>query len=187
MPDNPPLKWWSNPRELLRHILGLDDTQHSIALGTTIGMFVGMTPTVGVQMIIVAILAFLTKPFFHFNRVAALITVYISNPVTLVPIYYFDYKVGTIFFESHYTIEDFRHILHFEGFVGWWHAIVELFVDVGVPLIVGSLVVATVCAAVTYPMMRCLLKRFHRRQRAEPRQPSAPESRSQETPAVTEK
>lgn len=161
--EQPSLKWWSSPRALLRHILGLNDTHHSIALGTTIGMFIGMTPTVGVQMIIVVIVAFLAKPFFHFNRMAALITVYISNPITTVPIYYFNYKVGTIFYESHHTMADFEKILHYESFSGWWATIVELFVDIGVPLIVGSLIVATVCSLITYPVMRWLLKSFHRR------------------------
>ena len=81
MSDSRPLRWWSDPRSLLRHILMLDDTPHSIALGTAIGMFIGMTPTVGIQMILVIVFAFLVKPLFTFNRIAALITVYISNPL----------------------------------------------------------------------------------------------------------
>jgi hypothetical protein len=62
------------PRTLLRSILMLDDTPHSVALGTAIGMFVGMTPTVGIQMIIVLIVAFLTRPFLKFNKIAAVLT-----------------------------------------------------------------------------------------------------------------
>ena len=147
----------------MRPILGLDDTHHSIALGTTVGMFIGMTPTVGVQMIIVLIVAFLTKPFFHFNRIAALITVYISNPLTMITIYFLDYKVGTIFFAGTHTREDFAKILEYESLSEWWSTIVDLFVGIGVPLVVGSFVVATVCASVTYPLMRYLLKAFHRR------------------------
>ncbi len=161
--EQPSLKWWSSPRALLRHILGLNDTHHAIALGTAIGMFIGMTPTVGAQMILVMIFAFLTKPFFHFNRMAALITVYISNPVTTVPIYYFNYKVGTLFYDSHHTMDDFEKILHYDSFSGWWETIVNLFVDIGVPLVVGSLIVAVICSAVTYPAMRWMLKSFHRR------------------------
>jgi uncharacterized protein len=166
MAEDARLKWWSNPSTLLRHILGLDDTHHSIALGTTIGMWIGMTPTVGMQMVIVVIVAFVTKPFFHFNRIAALITVYISNPLTMVPIYYMNYKVGTLFYHGDHTIDDFRRILEYETFSGWWATIVDLFVGIGVPLIIGSFVVATVCAAATYPAMRWLLNRFHKRKRA---------------------
>ncbi|MFQ5734439.1 MAG: DUF2062 domain-containing protein [Planctomycetaceae bacterium] len=178
MAEKTTLKWWSSPRTLLRHILGLDDTHHSIAMGTTVGMFIGMTPTVGIQMIIVVIVAFCTKRVFQFNRVAALITVYISNPVTMVPIYYMDYKVGTILFGGDKTAEDFHRILKYDGFAGWWETIVELFVGIGLPLIVGSLVVAAVCSAVTYPGMRWMLKRFHRRLRHEPTAATKPATRA---------
>ena len=160
------LKWYSSPRTLLRYILLIEDTPHSIALGTAVGMFIGMTPTVGIQMIIVIIFAFLVKPLFTFNRMAALITVYISNPVTMVPIYYMNYKVATVFYHGDYTIEDFRKILQYEDFSGWWRTIVELFVGIGVPLVIGTFIVATLCAAVTYPTMRWLLKKFHRRRPA---------------------
>ena len=81
MPKGSSLKWWNSPRTLLRGILMLEDTPHSIALGTSIGMAIGLTPTVGIQMILVMCTAWLTHKLFHFNRVAALITVYISNPI----------------------------------------------------------------------------------------------------------
>lgn len=167
MPDERTLKWWSSPRALMRYILGLDDTHHSIAMGTTVGMFIGMTPTVGIQMIIVMCVAILTKRFFEFNRVAALITVYISNPVTMIPIYYLDYKVGTVFFGGDVSRDEFAKILEYESFAGWWTTIVDLFVGIGVPLIVGSLVVAALCSAVTYPVMRKLLKAFRPEKAAE--------------------
>ena len=38
--------------------------------------------------------------------------------------------------------------------------IVDLFVGIGFPLIVGSLIVASVCSAVTYPVMRKMLTMF---------------------------
>ena len=163
MTSNKRLQWWSSPRAILRTILTLDDTPHSVALGTAIGMFIGMTPTVGIQMILVMVFAYLTRPFFSFNRVAALITVYLSNPLTVVPIYWFDYKVGTVFIAGNATREDFEQILHYHGLAGWWNAIWALFVDVGAPLIVGSLVVATVFGCVTYPLMRYLRSGERRR------------------------
>lgn len=80
---SPPKPAWKySPRMLLRSILMLDDSAHSIALGTAIGMFIALTPTVGIQMLMVLCVAFLTRPFFKFNQVASLITVYVSNPLT---------------------------------------------------------------------------------------------------------
>ena len=158
------LKWYSSPRTLLRSILLLDDTPQSIALGTTVGIFIGMTPTVGVQMILVMLFAFLVSPVFRFNRIAALVTVYISNPLTLVPLYWFNYKIGTLFFDGDLTREKFSRIMTYNSFDQWWDTVVTLAVDVGKPLMVGSLLVATVCAAITFPTMYWLVRRFHRKQ-----------------------
>lgn len=160
MSDANQLKWWSSPRTLLLHVLMLDDSAHSVALGTAIGIAVGMTPTVGIQMVLVIMISFLVSPLFHFNRIAALIGVYISNPVTTLPIYWFNYKVGTLFVGGNVSREEFVRMLHYNGFAEWWNTMQSLFVDVGAPLIVGSLVVAAVCGVVTYPVMRGLLRCF---------------------------
>ena len=152
------IHWWSSPRRLLREILMLDDSAHSIALGTTIGMFIGMTPTVGCQMALVILLHGLIGRYMSFNRVAALITVYVTNPLTTVPIYYFNYKVGTLFVEGSVSYAEFEQILHYDSFATWWTSVVQLFVNGGFPLLIGSLIVGVICSAVTYPTMRWLLK-----------------------------
>ncbi len=154
------IKSWLNPRTVLRNILGINDSPHSIALGAAIGMAVGMSPTVGIQMIIIVVIAVLLKPFFHFNRMAGLLTVYVSNPLTMVPIYYFLYWVGTFFVEGNVTREDFEQILEYEGFEGWWNAITGLFVEIGTPLIIGTAIVAPISGLLTYPIMRWLLYWF---------------------------
>ena len=160
MSDRKRPKWYSSPRTLLRQILMLDDTAHSIALGTAIGMFIGMTPTVGIQMIVVVIFAFLIKPLFSFNRVAALITVYISNPLTTIPIYWFNYKVGTLFIDEKVPTDSFLSQLKQSLNSGSWDALQFLFVEIGWPLIFGSLIVATVLGVATYPFMRWVLRAF---------------------------
>lgn len=154
---------WRAPRTLLWQILALEDTDHSKALGVSIGMFIGMTPTVGIQMILVMVTAVLTSRLFQFNRVAALLTVYISNPLTMLPIYWMDYKVGTLFFSGNATRDQFRQILEYDGFEQWWQTILGLFVTIGTPLIVGSLIVATTCSLLTYPIMRWLLHQIPKR------------------------
>lgn len=150
------------PRALLRSILMLDDTPHSVALGTAIGMFVGMTPTVGTQMIIVIVVAFLTRPFFSFNRIAAVLTVYVTNPLTIIPIYWFNFKVGTWFIPSAVTYDDFVAIVQFDSHEKWYARVMLLVRDLGAPLLVGCLIVAIVSSVATYPIMRWLLRRFHR-------------------------
>jgi uncharacterized protein (DUF2062 family) len=146
------------PRALLRSILMLDDTPHSIALGTAIGMFVGMTPTVGVQMIIVMTIAFLARPLFRFNKVAAVLTVYITNPLTFIPVYWFNYQVGTWFVHSEVTYEKFVAIVEFDSHHKWSERALSLVADLGAPLLIGCLVVATISSLLTYPAMRWLLR-----------------------------
>jgi len=154
-----PIKWWSSPRALLRRILMLDDSPQAIALGTAIGVFFGMTPTVGLQLILVMITSAFTRKLFYFNRAAALVTVYISNPVTIVPIYYLLFWVGSWLVPGEITRDELAAVLQFDGIEGWWAAVTRLAGDIGVPLLVGTAIVAPICGLATYPMMLWLVKR----------------------------
>jgi len=158
--NKPAVRWWVSPRAIFRQLLQLNDTSHSIAMGATVGVFVGLTPTVGVQMIIVMIVAMLTGWFFRFNRIAALIATYISNPITTLPIFWFSYKVGTIFLPATVNHQQFVEILHYESLSQWCETMWNLLIDVGWPLLLGSLIIAPVGAIITYPTMRYLLKNF---------------------------
>jgi len=158
------LHWWSDPRQWLRALLMLDDAPHYIALGTAVGVFVGLTPTVGLQMVLVLLIWTLVRPLFRFNRMAALIAVYVSNPLTVVPMYWFNYRVGTLYFSSTITRKEFAAIFQYDSLSEWWQALTRLFVDVGVPLVVGSLIVATVGGLITYPLMLRLFMRLRHQQ-----------------------
>ncbi|MCX7704228.1 MAG: DUF2062 domain-containing protein [Planctomycetota bacterium] len=70
----------------------LNDTPERIAWGVAIGTFIGMTPTVGIQMTVAVLVATLLRG----NRLAAVAMVWISNPLTIVPIYWIDYVVGAL-------------------------------------------------------------------------------------------
>ena len=77
-------------RDWFVRLLHLDDSAHRIALGAAVGMFIAMTPTIGFQMLLVLFLLW----FIPGNRAAGLPIVWLTNPATLVPIYYFNYRVG---------------------------------------------------------------------------------------------
>ncbi|MBI1310253.1 DUF2062 domain-containing protein [bacterium] len=181
-PPGTPEELLPSPRSLLRTILTLDDTPHHVALGTAIGMFVGLTPTVGVQMLVVITLAFLTRRLFAFNRLAALLTVYVTNPVTTLPIYWFNYEVGTLFVDGQMSYDAFSAVFEYHNLATWWDAVCGLFVKIGSPLIVGSLIVATVVSIPTYPLMFWLVKKFHD---ATPDATSSDSSSSHETSDAT--
>ncbi len=71
------LKIRGNPRE--------------IALGFALGIFIGMSPTMGAQTLIVVPLAALLK----WNKISAAVGVWISNPVTAPIIYSITFFIGT--------------------------------------------------------------------------------------------
>ncbi len=61
----------------------------SVAGGLALGLFIGFMPIFG-QMFISAALAIL----FRVNLPIAFVAVWISNPLTVAPIFYFAYKIG---------------------------------------------------------------------------------------------
>lgn len=68
----------------------LHGSAEEIAWGSAVGLFVAMTPTMGLQMgMAVAIAA-----FFKINKVAAAATVWVTNPATAPVIYWINYQLG---------------------------------------------------------------------------------------------
>ena len=66
------------------------------AKGLAIGVFSGCFPFFGFQTLIGVFLAKLAKG----NIFLAAIGTWISNPLTYIPLYYFNYKVGSIFLNN---------------------------------------------------------------------------------------
>lgn len=79
-----------------------------IALGFALGLFVGMTPTLGVQMIIAAFLAALLG----WNKISAAAGVWITNPFTAPFIYSFNYWVGARLLSM---AKPYHHAAHLEA------------------------------------------------------------------------
>ena len=152
-------------RQMYRKLLQLDDTPHSIALGASLGMFITFTPTVGIQVLIVLILSMVVR----FNRFAAIVLIYLSNPVTIIPIYYADYVIGLfVQGESGLSLEEF--VLLWDqsvitaGEVGFWGATQVLFkslgTDVIIPMFIGGGVLGGFVGVVTYPLTLSWVQRY---------------------------
>ena len=77
-------------RRLYERFIRIRGAPREVALGFALGIFVGMTPTVGVQTPIAIFLAAL----FKWSKLAAAIGVWISNPVTVPIIYGVTYFIG---------------------------------------------------------------------------------------------
>lgn len=158
-PKRKQVSGWLHPRILLRYVLSQDDTPHHIALGTAIGVFVGLTPTPGVQMLLVLAIYYLCRPLFTFNRPAGLAAVYISNPLTAVPFTWISYQIGRLFVGGDLTRDEIAAFLGHND-AGWWQAVMAIAVDLGWAYLIGSLIFAAGAGLTTYPAMHYLLHLF---------------------------
>lgn len=87
------MRWWTRLKDVVvNRILGLRDTPHRIAWGVFLGFVVAFTPTVGFQMMLYVAVA----AVFRANKVAGLPIVWITNPFTVVPIYYACWRIGAV-------------------------------------------------------------------------------------------
>src|SRR6056297_1739014 len=86
---------WSFVRQtklnLLRFIR-LRGSPEEIAKGFALGIFIGMTPTFGIQMPLAFFFAWILRE----NKLAALVGVWITNPLTAPFIYASEYEIGRL-------------------------------------------------------------------------------------------
>jgi uncharacterized protein (DUF2062 family) len=150
-PRKPRSPW--SPRYWYRRILALRATPHQIAMGAAVGVFIAFTPTFGAQMLLAAIAAFL----FRLSKPATIIPVWVSNPLTFVPIYGATYAAGALLWPGE-TLADIpaelRLIASQDSFADQWRAFWELGLILFGPLWIGSVVVGVPCALVAYPFVK---------------------------------
>lgn len=108
-----------------------------IAKGVALGIFIGMTPTFGFQMAIALFFAYLLKE----NRLAAILGVWITNPVTAPVIYSIEYEMGRILLSLP------RASLPAEF---TWGAYADLGWDIMFPLWVGGTLAGIILGALSY-------------------------------------
>ena len=150
------------PDKLLSQLRRVQGSPGSMARGSALGMWVAFTPTVGAQMLIVTALGMPLRA----NIPVAVALVWISNPFTVIPIYFGCYWLGAAlmgeekasFSEVTSLIGDRIAAIPEEGLVS---GMLSLGFDVLVPMCVGSVVIATVLAVPTY-FVALHLARRHR-------------------------
>ena len=133
-------------------LIMLQDTPHSIALGSAIGIFFGFTPLVSLK----TLLSIATAWVFRCNKLAAAIGVTLHDVLLLFmpAIYWWEYKTGYRLLHgispprirfSHIAMQDYLH----------W----KMFVRVIWPTLVGSIFLALPCAVVVYFFMRGVIEK----------------------------
>ena len=107
------------------------------AKGLAIGVFSGCFPFFGFQTLLGVFFAKLAKG----NIVLAAIGTWISNPFTYIPLYYFNYKVGSIFIRNSTNITIDRNL----GIHDLW----EQGSIFSIKLILGSFLVGLLLASIS--------------------------------------
>ncbi|WP_127470543.1 DUF2062 domain-containing protein [Thiomicrorhabdus aquaedulcis] len=111
--------------------------RHSVAKAFFIGLF-WMSIPIPSQMLFAALAAIV----FRANLPLSVALVWISNPLTMPPIFYFNYTIGT-YLLGQKTDESIDFELS-------WHWIINVLGDLWQPLYLGSFVVGVVLAFVAY-------------------------------------
>jgi hypothetical protein len=140
---------WARVYRLLRE----QDPPHRIALGLALGIFIGMLPIMGIQMAVVAVLAL---PF-RANLKAAIAGVWISNPITVIPLYYANYRFGLLFLSSREADQAvFSRVIENASRWDWgdigaslWR-LFDFGAEILVPLWLGSAILAVLLGIPTY-------------------------------------
>ena len=160
--------------KLINPVLHSNAPVSEVSLGVAFGVFLGLTPTVGVQMYLVALVWIIYRYIFcrHFNLTVGVAMVWISNPLTMVPLYYLFLVTGYRLLETQNGIsyELFTEYLgHISSTEGTWEMIIAgasfLLVDLGWPMIIGSLVYAVPGFIISYFMTKRIVT-SHRKSKA---------------------
>ena len=86
------------------------------ALGFGVGIFSGCFPFFGLQTLMGVFLA----KIFKGNSVFAAVGTWISNPLTYIPLYYLNYRLGSLILNKDKNIVDYSHITTSELWSQGW-------------------------------------------------------------------
>lgn len=140
-------------RDRVKAILTIKERPHIVAMSFAVGVFIGMSPLIGIHTILALLFAWL----FRLNKLVAITGVYITNPWSIIPIYTFCTWVGTLLLGMDRLIPriDWNHIT-----VG---KLTNTLSELLLPFIVGTVVVGTVGAVLSYIIVRRAMERRQRR------------------------
>lgn len=157
-------RWW---RRTLRWLLQLRGSPPAIARGAAIGVFVGCSPLLGLQMVFAVLLATL----FNANRVIAAAATWITNPLTFLPLYSLCYWVGSRFWPGP-PVTHVRDVLSrtlagvadldVRAVYNQAFSLLTLSRDIAIPLTLGGFITGVIVAAPTYFVALLFVQRIRR-------------------------
>jgi len=145
----------NDPRRIIRYyylrFIHLQGDPVYLARGTSIGVFIGITPTIPLHTILAVTIPYVLRA----SRIAALLaTVAVSNPFTFLPQYYFSWQLGTWVTGKDLSWDRISVVLEsltsHSGFKAGMSALAGLGWDTIVILVLGGCVLAFPFALLSY-------------------------------------
>jgi len=119
--------------------------RRSVSLAFACGMWAMYTPPLPWQMVIAAMLAI----YFNANLPISVALVWITNPVTWVPMYYLAYKLGSLVLgQASFDFTRFSELFSIEK--AW---------ELGAPLLLGCFILMNAGAILGYALIRLVWRR----------------------------
>ena len=153
-------------RDWVRELISPGDSAHELALGSSIGIFVGLTPLYGLHVMIILFMAVALQRLVRFNKAVAIAASYANNPVTFGPLLWASFQAGAYFVPASAGRPD--HGPPTPEFD--WHAgilaLPQFLHTIGWPMLVGCLVLGGVMAVAVYPVTYAFVMCYRRGQLA---------------------
>lgn len=124
-----------------------------LARGLAVGVFAGCFPFFGLQTLFGIALAIL----FRGHKILSVAGTWVSNPITSIPIYFFNFKIGQWLLGNHEFAFEKESLLTLSG-------ILDLGSEFVITLLLGSLVVGIISAIVAYFSTLQFIDRWQQRQ-----------------------
>jgi uncharacterized protein (DUF2062 family) len=144
-------------RRFLNWLLRLRGSPRAIAGGVGVGLVVAFTPTIGFQ----GLLALAIATLLNVNRPVAVVLTWLTNPLTIPPVYAFTYYLGSFFWPGPGMAEATRAMREAAGELAsldllalraQLDVLVGLGIDIFVPMWIGGFLVGGVATAIAYPL-----------------------------------
>ncbi|MGB5159180.1 DUF2062 domain-containing protein [Desulfobacterium sp. N47] len=130
----------------------LDGDPHHIAVGMSIGVFIGITPTFPFHTALAVMLAYILRA----SKAAAALGVWIGNPLTMPFFYFTSYKTGQLIFKTSLPF-DLKYTSLTE--------LIKLGSDATLALMTGGTLIGILPAILTYFITWHIAKKVHLRKK----------------------
>ena len=108
-----------------------------VAKGMAIGVFIGITPTIPLHTVLAVVLAFM----FRASKPAAIIGVWVANPLTIPFFYIASYQIGTCLYKISTPFNP-EHIKI--------HQLLELGLEITIAMMIGGIVIGIPLGIIAY-------------------------------------